>query len=102
LVFPGLDDDLDGLTVNVYGYPADKDPGTLWGHSRVLDRIMPRSLVYDISTFGGESGCPVFYKEEWRRYVVAVHNYGDVVGNSGTRITPEVFDNIQAWKAEVE
>jgi glutamyl endopeptidase len=95
------DEDLAGLTVNVYGYPADKEPGTLWGHARVLEQSSPRTLVYDIDTFGGQSGCPVYYKKGSRRYVVGIHNYGDVSGNSATRITASVFDNIQMWKEEL-
>lgn len=96
------DADLRMLTVNVFGYPADKTPGTLWGHTRVLEQVQPRMLVYDISTFGGQSGCPVYFKDGDRRYVVGIHNYGDVSGNSGTRVTDQVFDNIVKWKAETE
>jgi glutamyl endopeptidase len=94
--------DLSGLTVNVYGYPADKQPGTLWGHGRTLERVMPRTIIYDISTFGGQSGCPVFFKDQQRRYVVGIHNYGDFSGNSATRITDEVFDNIKYWTTQGE
>ena len=35
-----------------------------------------------------------------QRIVVGIHNYGDVSGNSATRITDGVFDDIEAWKAE--
>jgi V8-like Glu-specific endopeptidase len=86
--------------VNVYGYPADKQEGTLWGHYRQLGQVLPRTLVYNISTFGGQSGCPVFLKNGDDRVVVGIHNYGDVSGNSATRITDDVFDDIEAWKAE--
>jgi V8-like Glu-specific endopeptidase len=95
-------DDLADLLVNVFGYPADKAQGTLWGNDRTLAQIMPRTLVYDISTYGGQSGGPVFIKAGGKRYVVGIHNYGDLSGNSATRITGQVFDNIEAWRSESE
>ncbi|WP_406698939.1 trypsin-like peptidase domain-containing protein [Singulisphaera sp. Ch08] len=94
------DDDLSELLVNVYGYPTDKAPGTLWGHDRILEQVLPRTIIYDISTFGGQSGCPIFYRQAGRRYAVGIHNYGDITGNTATRITAEVFDNIEAWRDE--
>jgi len=94
------DAELRAALVNVYGYPADKQQGTLWGSSRNLAQVQPRTLVYDISTFGGQSGCPVFIKEGEERTAVGIHNYGDLKGNSATRITDDVFDDIEAWKAE--
>src|SRR5262249_39548106 len=40
------DDQLTNWLVNVYGYPADKEAGTLWGHYRQLKQVLPRTLVY--------------------------------------------------------
>ncbi len=92
------DDGLKALEVNVYGYPGDKTAGTLWGTDRKLSQVTPKRLIYDLSTYGGQSGAPVFYKDGESRTVVGIHNYGDVSGNSATRITDEVFDHIEAWK----
>jgi glutamyl endopeptidase len=93
------DNELKGLRVNVYGYPSDRSRGTLWGSDRVLVEAKPWILVYDISTFGGQSGCPVFVKEGAQRYGVGIHNYGDVSTNRATRITAEVSGNIDAWRS---
>ncbi|MBA4067334.1 MAG: hypothetical protein C0501_27220 [Isosphaera sp.] len=95
-VYP--DADLQGLRVNVFGYPADKPPGELWGTSRLLQQVLPERLVYNLSTFGGQSGAPVFEKSGNDRVVVGIHNYGDVSGNIATRITDAVYDDIEAWK----
>ncbi|MBX9623234.1 MAG: trypsin-like serine protease [Gemmataceae bacterium] len=95
-VYP--DADLRGLVVNVFGYPADKPAGELWGAARVLQQVLPQKLVYNLSTFGGQSGAPVFEKAGAERVAVGIHNYGDVSGNSATRITDGVYDDITAWK----
>jgi V8-like Glu-specific endopeptidase len=91
--------------VHVYGYPADKGPPkhprfALWGSARTLQHALPSTLVYDISTFGGQSGCPVFVREGEECYVVGIHNYGDVAVNRATRVTAEVYDNIRAWVSQ--
>jgi V8-like Glu-specific endopeptidase len=94
------DDTLQGLLVNVTGYPGDKENGTLWGSTRRLVGATDRQLTYDISTFGGQSGSPVFYKDGENRWVIGIHNYGGASANTATRITSQVFDDIEAWKKE--
>ena len=55
-----------------------------------------------IDTFGGQSGAPVFRLIAGNpiREVVGIHTNGSLRGNSATRITGEVFDNLKAWKDE--
>ncbi len=88
--------------VYLYGYPGDQPTGTMWGHCRQVKRLRRETLVYDIDTYGGNSGGPVFLIEEHegkqRSYVVGIHNYGDLTGNSATRITERVFANLKSWK----
>jgi V8-like Glu-specific endopeptidase len=93
------DVELIGLLANVSGYPADKEPGTLWGSARVLKSVTADTLNYDIDTYGGMSGAPVIRWDGTDYIVVGIHNYGDVTGNSATRITSDVFQNIQLWKS---
>jgi V8-like Glu-specific endopeptidase len=93
------DAELSGLLVSLYGYPSDKPQGTLWGHYRQLTQVLPRNLRYNIATVGGQSGAPVWDKNGDQRSVVGIHTTGDVSGNRATRITDEVFDNIETWKA---
>jgi V8-like Glu-specific endopeptidase len=96
------DDELQGLTVNLSGYPGDKPAGTQWFHKRALTDTDDRVLTYDIDTAGGQSGAPVWFKtDDGSRYGVGIHTNGDVAGNSATRITREVFDNLAQWVTEV-
>ena len=89
--------DLRKNIYHVVGYSADKPLGTLWGHIRPLSAVREDILYYETDTYGGNSGCPVFFVDDedpQAIYVVGIHNYGDLSGNSATRITAEVFDNI--------
>jgi len=89
--------ELSSYNCHVVGYPSDKN-GTMWGHVRRLKQVNPRTIVYDIDTYGGNSGSPVFVVLGNRVFAVGIHNYGDRSGNSGTRITDTVFDNMESWK----
>jgi V8-like Glu-specific endopeptidase len=100
LGFGALEDaNLLGLLANLVGYPSDKEPGTLWGHTRTLGSIRPSTLHYDIDTYGGMSGSPLIQWDGADYVAVGIHNYGDLAGNQATRITGDVFQNIQFWKA---
>jgi glutamyl endopeptidase len=96
------DSDLSSLTVNIAGYPGDKPVGTQWFHSSGLSSVSDRVLTYQIDTAGGQSGAPVWMMTtDGDRYGVGIHTNGDLAGNSATRIVAEVYNNFQAWAAEV-
>lgn len=82
--------------VNVVGYPGDKPPGQMWGHGRQLKQVAAETLRYDIDTYGGQSGTAVFEGDD-PYTVVGIHNYGDLSGNSATRITDAVKTRIDGW-----
>lgn len=89
---------------HVVGYPGDKPLGTMWGHATPLSHVRPRVLEYLIDTYGGNSGGPVFNfnpqaAPQDQYCVLGIHNYGDLAGNSATRITRDVFENIKRWVA---
>lgn len=90
--------ELRSLVCHVVGYPADKR-GEMWGHGRRLSAVHPEILVYDIDTYGGNSGGPVFLVRNGNPLAVGIHNYGDYSGNSATRITRTVYQRIQGWVA---
>jgi V8-like Glu-specific endopeptidase len=79
------------------GYPGDKPFAELWGMSRKIKRVTPRTLVYDIDTVGGQSGAPVYLKRNGKRLIVGIHNYGASTGNSATRVIPSVYQRLLAW-----
>jgi V8-like Glu-specific endopeptidase len=85
-------------TANLSGYPGDKPAGTQWYHARRVTSVSTRKVYYDIDSFGGQSGSAVYRIDGAGRYAVAVHAYGGASANSGTRITSDVFLNLQAWK----
>ena len=93
------DAELQTVVANIAGYPGDKPAGTMWYDFRQIASVDSRKVYYDIDTAGGQSGSGVMRIIGNDRYGIAVHAYGDSTTNSGTRITNEVFNNFQAWKA---
>ena len=99
------DDYLEGLTLNLAGYPGDGGKtgidGTQWYHSRTVRDVLDKQITYEIDTVGGQSGAPVWeLASNGSRYGVAIHTFGDTLNNGGTRITGDVFDNIVHWATE--
>lgn len=96
---------LQGLLVNLAGYPGDKPSGTLWTHSDVIVGVTANQVSYRIDTSAGQSGSPVWAFAAGVRQVVGIHTLavggpGCALGaNCGTRITMEVLANLQAYGA---
>ncbi len=98
--------ELQGYLVNVAGYPGDRDMGVnLYHHKNRVLSVGDRRMFYDVDTYGGQSGAPVWIHETANSPPVAVgiHAYGvggspaGLMANSAPRIIPEVFDQITAW-----
>jgi len=99
---------LESHQVNISGYPADRGRGEQqWFHANRVLSVSARRVFYDIDTFGGQSGSPVWIHEQVDSPPVAVgiHAYGiggtpstmGITANSAPRILPETFDIIQQW-----
>lgn len=87
--------------LNTAGYPGDKPAGTMWFNGRKAKAVTSRTITYDIDTAGGQSGSPVWFKDSaGSRIVVGIHTNGASSGNSATRITKPVFDNLKKWRLE--
>ncbi len=86
--------------LNTAGFPGDMPAGTMWFMGRKPKQITPRTLVYEIDTMGGQSGSPVWISVSGRRTVVGIHTNGAPGGNSATRITKPVYDNLKLWSGE--
>ena len=97
------DDYIEGRTLNISGYPGDLDPyGFQWWHAQAIETVGERTLRYEIDTFGGQSGAPVWERtSEGHRYGLGIHNYGLTSSNQATRITASVYQSITNWIAEV-
>jgi len=101
-------EELVSYLVNISGYPADRGAGAEQYHhrNRVL-RVSERRLFYDVDTYGGQSGAPVWiYESEGAPpLAVGIHAYGiggtpehyGITANSAPRIIPEVLDRLRGW-----
>lgn len=110
--------DLADWMVNVSGYPADKPakdepqpkplPGTTqWHHRNRILRVSERRMFYDVDTYGGQSGSPVWIQETENAAptAVGIHAYGEggtpgsynIKANSAPRFIPELMVLIQGW-----
>lgn len=93
------DDDLRTNVANIAGYPADRDNASrLYFHSRQVMNVGATKLFYDIDTYGGQSGSPIFFRIGADRVAVGVHTTGSSTSNSGTRITTLVAQNMKDWR----
>jgi glutamyl endopeptidase len=99
-VYP--DNELLSSVANIQGYPSDKhDPsGTLWYDKREISSVSPDKVYYAADTAGGQSGAAVYIIKGGQRISVAIHAYGGATANSGTRISPLVFANLEQWKKQ--
>lgn len=101
---------LEHAFLNISGYPGDRDSGRLqYFHSNRALKASARRVYYDIDTYGGQSGSPVWIQEAQGSEPIAigVHAYGTggtapslgITANSGPRLIPEVVATIQEWLA---
>lgn len=96
------DSDLKRMTVNIAGYPGDRDKiGFMYRHANRIAGVRPQRLEYTIDTSGGQSGCPVVCWHGGNNHVVGIHNYGNrgALRNYATRINEEVFEKMMEWRA---
>jgi V8-like Glu-specific endopeptidase len=91
---------LRGKKLNHAGYSGDKPRGTLWYSGRIARAITQQTLVYNAATMGGDSGSPVWIKQAGKRVMVGIHTNGWPTGNSATRITSVVAENLRRWANE--
>ena len=72
-------------------------------------RSSARRVFYDVDTYGGQSGSPVWHQasSEAEPVAIAIHAYGvggtpgswGIKANSGPRLIPEVVQLIKEWLA---
>jgi V8-like Glu-specific endopeptidase len=69
--------------------------------SRGVSSVTDHQLIYEIDTYGGQSGSPVWeVTPDGTRYGLGIHTWGTSVNNGATRITGDVFDNIVLWTGQ--
>ncbi|WP_052832958.1 trypsin-like serine protease [Bradyrhizobium sp. LTSP885] len=104
------DADLQNALVNISGYPADLDNGrSQYFHANRVLRSSARRIYYDVDTYGGQSGSPVWVQDSATAepQAVAVHAYGTggtapslgITANSGPRLSAEIVATVREWLA---
>lgn len=78
------------------GYPADKGSWTLYKGEGLLKNITDTNIYYNIDTYGGQSGSPVW---NYQNKIIGVHAYGSNPFNFGTKITNNNLLLIKKWAA---
>jgi glutamyl endopeptidase len=101
------DSRLPGVRVRIFGYPADKPSGTMWGTKRKIKGVEAQKLYYKIDTYGGQSGSPIYGKlsNTCQTCAFGIHAYGVGIepypdSNSGTRFSDSVFANLAFWATQ--
>lgn len=99
-----IDEAMLNRRIRIFGYPADKPVGTLWGMRLNVRAVEPEKVYYKIDTFGGQSGSPVYGRvsKSCQPCAFGIHAYGaggvlHPRSNSGTRVTADVFANLAFW-----
>ncbi|MEY8599962.1 trypsin-like serine peptidase [Staphylococcus shinii] len=80
--------------IQTAGYPADKGGWTLYKGSGLLKKVTDFNIYYDIDTYGGQSGSPVWNAEN---KIIGVHAYGSTPLNFATKINDTNLKLIKNW-----
>jgi V8-like Glu-specific endopeptidase len=96
--------ELKRADAQISGYPADRDSAKFqYFHMRPLIDVTETRLVYDIDTYGGQSGSPVWQETQEEGVIaVGIHTTGGTTSNSATRITDDVIDTLIKWAGQAK
>lgn len=85
-----------------YGYPYDKDEGTLWYGEGTIKSASTNMLWHDIDTEGGSSGSPIMLKSD-SFSIIGVHTQGKGSGNlnKAVRVTDSLINFVEENKISV-
>jgi glutamyl endopeptidase len=81
--------------IEISGYPIDKD-GIQYKCDGMVGKLTPYRIYYDLDTLKGNSGSPVFIKNENNKLVVGVHSFGDFP-NYSIRVNQEIINRWSEW-----
>lgn len=70
-----------------------------------LPPVRRKKLYYEIDTYGGQSGSPIYIKEGDTRTAIGIDTNGAAIGsqdpkNSGTRITQLMFNWMRSTRQD--
>ena len=100
-------EELTDFLVNISGYPADHGGDEQYHSKNRVLRVTERRVFYEVDTFGGQSGAPVWIHEteDAPPLAIGIHAYGTggtpagfgITANSAPRIIPEVLERLTEW-----
>jgi glutamyl endopeptidase len=94
-----------GLEPRLSGYPGDRPGQQQWYDDDIVTDVATHIVSYEIDTYGGQSGSPVWYPPSSADpEVLAIHGYGvgstcNAGDNCGTRVETTVMANFEYWTA---
>jgi V8-like Glu-specific endopeptidase len=85
------------------GYDTFRNPYKFMTHSGVIYDIRKGAIFYDIDTMGGQSGSPVYLKDNPRK-LVGIHKAASNEDrlNFSAMITKEMVEVLKMWSVEME
>lgn len=85
------------MPITVTGYPGDKSLATMWESKGQILNTNTTEFEYNASTFGGNSGSPVFNENN---EVIGIHQGGiEGESNSAVAMTDDVLSFINKNKS---
>jgi len=88
------DMEISQQTVHITGYPGDKGLKQMWSMSHQLKKVNPEQFDYEIDTYGGQSGSPVWVNKWGLPMILGVHTQGSNSINSGVRLSEKKFTKL--------
>lgn len=79
--------------ISITGYPGGpgKNCKQMWSMSHTIKEVKPEEFDYEIDTYGGQSGSPIWINESEMPMILGVHTRGNISINSGVRISKKKF-----------
>ena len=100
----GSDSTIYDEDCNIAGYPTDlSSGGRMWASGETGRGANEYNHYYELDTFNGMSGAPVWRYVSGSRYILTVHAYGqggEPYPNYGTRLNTDKFNRIFTWLGE--
>jgi V8-like Glu-specific endopeptidase len=100
----GSDDSIYDQVANIAGYPTDLSSGNrMYRSAESGSGATEYNHYYELDTWEGMSGSPVWRLTGGNRYILTVHAYGGgspTSPNYGTRLNYDKFDRILTWLGE--
>lgn len=90
-------DQVNEYTAQIWGYPGDKESGTMWAVECPVLKSDNAKALYRCDTYKGMSGSSLRLQEK-NDFVVGVHTFGGQESNGGWFLNQERFEFVMAWK----